>query len=188
MLFGYIVLIFPAIAMISLLIICLVLLYDKHNKYKRSAVRYLVIYIFIGYCLSLVYLTILWYYPDITIHPEYRFYNIRPFIWISETYEMGAKKMIQQLVLNIGMYMPYGLLLPVIFIKLRKMPAHFAVVLLTTLSIETIQFTIGRSADIDDVIMNFLGGISGYLLYKMFDHILQNKQWWKKALVSENAV
>lgn len=186
MLLGYIVMVFPIIAIISLFIICPILLYDKYNKCKQSAIRYVVLFAFIGYCLSLVYLTILWYYPNITFHPEYRFYNLQPFIWISETYEMGVRRMIQQLVLNIGMYIPYGILLPMIFKKLRKISTHFVVVLLTTLSIEIIQFIIGRSADIDDVIMNFIGGVSGYLLYMMFDHFLQNKQWWKKATNSDD--
>ncbi|MBD5486580.1 MAG: VanZ family protein [Lachnospiraceae bacterium] len=186
MFLGYIVMAFPIIAIISLFIICPILLYDKHNKCKHSAIRYIVLFVFIGYCLSLTYLTVLWYYPNITIHPQYRFYNIQPFIWISETYEMGFRRMIQQLVLNIGMYIPYGILLPMIFKKLRKISAHFVVVFLTTLSIEIVQFIIGRSADIDDVIMNFLGGLLGYLLYRMFNHILQNKQWWKEAINSND--
>lgn len=186
MLLGYIVMVFPIIAIISLFIIFPIFLYDKHNKCKHSAIRYVVLFAFIGYCISLVYLTILWYYPNISFHPEYRFYNLRPFIWISETYEMGVRRMMQQLVLNIGMYIPYGLLLPMIFKKLRKISTHFIVVLLTTLSIEIIQFIIGRSADIDDVIMNCLGGISGYLLYRILNHFLQNKQWWKKATNSDD--
>lgn len=184
MILGYIIMVFPAIASVSLFFIFLVFLYDKHKKCKRPTLRYVALFTFIGYCLSLVYLTILWYYPDITFHPKYRFYNIQPFIWVSETYEMGLKKMMQQLVLNIGMYIPYGLLLPVIFKKLRKISIHLTVVFLTTFSIEMVQYIIGRSSDIDDVIMNFLGGILGYILYRMFDHIFQEKNGWKKIINS----
>lgn len=184
MILGYIIMVFPAIASVSLFFIFLVFLYDKHKKCRRPALRYMALFTFIGYCLSLVYLTILWYYPDITFHPEYRFINLRPFVWVSETYEMGVKKMIQQLVLNIGMYIPYGLLLPIIFEKLRKIPAHLTVVFMTTFLIEMMQYIIGRSTDIDDVIMNFAGGVSGYSLYRMFDYIFQGKQWWKKIINS----
>ena len=178
MFLGYIVMAFPIIAVMSLFIFLPVLLNDKFHQRKRSIIRYIVLYAFIGYCMSLLYLTILWYYPNITFHPKYRLINLHPFIWISETYEMGFRRMIQQLVLNIGMYVPYGLLLPIVFKKLRNISIHLVVVFLTTLSIETMQYIIGRSADIDDVIMNFLGGLLGYFLFKIIDHFFLKKFWW----------
>lgn len=180
MFLGYIVMAFPIIAVLSLFIFLPILLSDKFHQCKRPIIRYIVLYALIGYCMSLLYLTILWYYPNITFHPKYRFLNLHPFIWITETYEMGFRRMIQQLVLNIGMYVPYGLLLPMVFKKLRNISIHLVVVFLTTLSIETMQYIIGRSADIDDVIMNFLGGLLGYFLFKISDHILKKMSWWCK--------
>lgn len=186
MFLGYIVIAFPIIAVMSLFIFLPVFLNDKFHQRKQPIIRYIVLYTFIGYCMSLLYLTILWYYPNITFHPKYRFLNLQPFIWITETYEMGFRRMIQQLVLNIGMYVPYGLLLPIVFKKLRNIPIHLVVVFLTTLSIETMQYIIGRSADIDDVIMNFLGGLLGYFLFKISDHIFQKMSWWCK--ITNNGV
>lgn len=180
MFLGFIVMAFPIIAIMSLFFILPILLRDKFHQRKQPIIRYIVLYAFIGCCMSLLYLTVLWYYPDITFHPKYRFLNLRPFIWISETYEMGFRRMAQQLALNIAMYVPYGLLLPIVFKKLRKISIHIVAVLLTTLSIETMQYTIGRSADIDDVIMNFLGGLLGYFLFKIIDHVFQKKSWWCK--------
>ena len=73
--------------------------------------------------------------------------------------------MIEQLLLNITMFLPYGFLLPCVFTPLRKLRWQILVVIATTTFIETIQYFIGRSADIDDVIMNTIGGVLGYLCF-----------------------
>lgn len=182
MFLGYSVYAFPIIAVVSLLICCPIIANDKFHQNRRPTIRYIVLYAFIGYSLSLLYLTILWYYPDITFRPEYRFLNLKPFIWLSEVYDMGIKKMIRQLALNIGMFIPYGLLLPMVFKKLRNVFSQIFVVFLATFSIEALQYLIGRSADIDDVIMNSLGGLLGYFCFKTVSLVFAKKQWWKKAI------
>ena len=184
MLLGYIVQELPIIAVLSIIICCPLIVSDKCLHKKRPVIRYIVVYAFVGCSLSLLYLTVLWYYPNITFHPKYRFLNLRPFIWISETYEMGFVKMIQQLALNIGMYVPYGLLLPMVFKKVRKGSKHFFAVFFTTFSIEVLQYFIGRSADIDDVIMNCAGGVLGYFCFKILNRICAKWQLWEKAIES----
>ena len=49
------------------------------------------------------------------------------------------------------------------------------VVIATTTLIETMQYFIGRSADIDDVIMNTIGGLLGYLLFWIGKNLLGRK-------------
>lgn len=139
-------------------------------------------YTLVGYALSLLYLTILWYYPDITFCPEYHMLNLVPFIWVREVYEMGVKKMIEQLLLNIGMFVPLGLLLPLVAPKLRRFVRTAAVVLGVTLLIETLQYFMGRSADIDDVLTNLAGGLAGYGLYALANRLFQKRTWWTRAL------
>ena len=184
MLSGFLVLELPIIAVVSLFMCSPIIAYDKWRQNKRPVIRHVVIYAFIGCCLSLLYLTILWYYPNITFHPKYRFLNLKPFIWISEVYEMGVAKMIQQLLLNIAMFVPYGLLLPMVFKKLRSISMQIIAVFLTTFSIEALQYLMGRSADIDDIIMNCLGGLVGYLCFKILSLVFAKMQWWKKAIDS----
>ena len=41
----------------------------------------------------------------------------------------------------------------------------FIISLVTSLTIEFVQYRIGRSFDIDDIILNVVGGILGFLLY-----------------------
>lgn len=70
---------------------------------------------------------------------------------------------------NIEAFIPMGFLLPIIFKKLNKFKKVFASVLIVSLLIEVLQYITGTGAsDIDDVILNVLGGILGYLIYKVF--------------------
>ncbi|MCE5235661.1 MAG: VanZ family protein [Clostridiaceae bacterium] len=182
MFLGYLVRVLPGIALVSLIIYLPGCLLQKRRFGKRPFVRHLVVYAFLGCCGSLLYLTILWYYPYITFRPYSYALNLRPFIWVREVYAMGAAKMFEQLLTNIVMFVPYGLLLPMVFDKLKKPMYTALVVLATTLAIETIQYFMGRSADIDDVIMNAVGGIAGYFLYALLRRAFGEKPVWQNAV------
>ena len=75
-----------------------------------------------------------------------------------------------------------GLLLPLVFPGLRRFPKMALVVLATTVSIETFQFFIGRSADIDDVIMNLPGGLLGYAVFALLNRFLAPSPRWQRTL------
>jgi len=182
MILGYLILVLPYVAVISALVYLPYYFYSNHRYGRQTFLHHFVKYAFIGCCLSLIYLTLLWYYPDITFRPDYYFLNLRPFIWLNETYQMGVKRMAGQLLLNIGMFIPYGLLLPLAIKKMRKFWKAVIVVLCTTLAIETIQYFMGRSADIDDVIMNTVGGLLGYAIFALFNRAFSTRTWWKNMI------
>lgn len=46
--------------------------------------------------------------------------------------------------------------------------------------IEFVQYWIGRLADIDDLMLNTLGGMLGYLIYFVFSRTFRDKKIWKK--------
>lgn len=77
---------------------------------------------------------------------------------------------------NVLLFVPFGFLLPII----NKRAAKFSRVLLCSsllvLLIEFEQYFIGRSADIDDFILNVFGALCGYLLYKIARKLLHNKK------------
>ena len=50
-----------------------------------------------------------------------------------------------------------------------------------TVLIEITQYFTGRAADIDDVIMNTVGGMLGFGIDSGFNRLLQGKSWWRKA-------
>ena len=98
---------------------------------------------------------------------------------------MGPRKMAEQLLMNVGMFVPNGLLLPLVFPCLRRFPKTALVVLATTVSVETFQFFIGRSADIDDVIMSLAGGLLGYAIFALLNRCLSKRPRWRRMLGNE---
>jgi len=68
---------------------------------------------------------------------------------------------------NIALFIPLGLLYPLTSKKDQFLSVMFKI-LLTTGLIEVVQylFIAGRSADIDDILLNTLGGLIGYGLYR----------------------
>jgi glycopeptide antibiotics resistance protein len=83
---------------------------------------------------------------------------------------------------NICLFIPFGFIVADL-INLKSGKHSFwlsaLVVFITSLSIEIIQTYIGRSFDIDDIILNVLGGIIGYYVFRlffwMFNKVIKNK-------------
>lgn len=65
------------------------------------------------------------------------------------------------------MFIPMGIMLPLVLKNINKKNI-FVIAILITLSIEILQPIVGRSFDIDDIIMNFIGSIIGYLAVTIF--------------------
>ena len=62
---------------------------------------------------------------------------------------------------NIVMFIPWGFCLPLLWPRFRSPPAMLLMCLGLTLFIETTQLFIDRYVETDDIILNFIGGISG---------------------------
>lgn len=95
--------------------------------------------------------------------------NIVPFSTIMEylTLHMGTRNVIVNLAGNIAAFMPMGFLLPLAFKSMKKFSRVITVSIFATVLIEVVQYlTSSGISDIDDIFLNLLGGISGYLLYK----------------------
>ena len=74
------------------------------------------------------------------------------------------KLFIRNVVGNMIMFVPFGFFVTY-FVKTNKMRVTFIITLITSLTIEITQKFIGRVFDIDDIILNVLGGTIGFLLY-----------------------
>ncbi|MGO5051270.1 VanZ family protein [Lachnospiraceae bacterium LCP25S3_G4] len=181
MILYYLIMVLPIVAIASVLVYLPVFFIKKKQYGKRTFSRHVAIYTLIGVVLSILYATILIYGFDINFCPAYYFLNLIPFVWIKETYEMGVGKMIEQLLMNIVMLIPLGFILPIVFKSVRKWWKTGLTILSFIFLIETFQYFIGRSADIDDVIMNTFGGLIGYGLSSICNHSLESKKWWKNA-------
>lgn len=106
--------------------------------------------------------------------------NLIPFQFITETWAMGARKQITQTIANVVMFLPLGSVFPVAFKKARMFWKTTAYMMLFSFFIEFVQYFIGRSADIDDLMLNTLGGMLGFLVFYVFSKIFKDKKFWKK--------
>lgn len=67
---------------------------------------------------------------------------------------------------NIIIFVPFGILLAETFPKTRNILKILGITFATSFFVEFIQFFIGRSVDIDDLILNLLGSVIGYFIWK----------------------
>jgi len=89
--------------------------------------------------------------------------NLIPFREILR-YEVGTSEFNKQVIGNILLFIPFGYFISN-YCKIKKLGIITIVSLLTSLVIESVQHFIGRSFDVDDIILNVVGGIIGFLLY-----------------------
>ncbi|MCE5204382.1 MAG: VanZ family protein [Actinomycetia bacterium] len=63
---------------------------------------------------------------------------------------------------NIGLFIPLGVLAPMLGRRLRRLRSTVLLGLAISFAIEAGQYLIGRSADVDDLILNVFGVVIGY--------------------------
>ena len=73
---------------------------------------------------------------------------------------------------NIIMFMPMGFLLPLLFSNLDSLKKTVAIGFGTSLLIEFTQLFLIRSTDVDDLMLNTLGTMLGYLVFLAFKKLL----------------
>ena len=182
MLLYYLIIILPVMAVLSLLIYLPYALWRRRRIGARPMIRHLVLYALIGAVLSLLYLTIFIDGLALDFSPDYHMLNLTPFAWIWEPYTMGTASMVRQLVLNVLMLVPLGFLLPMACPRLRRGWKTVLCICLLIVGIETLQYFIGRSCDVDDLIMNTAGGLIGWGLFAGANRLWKGRRWWQNAL------
>ena len=85
-------------------------------------------------------------------------------------YSFSSKLFYKNVLGNVLLFIPFGYFVNNI-IKNKKITIGILITLITSLSIELIQMNIGRSFDIDDIMLNLIGGIFGYYIYVFLDYI-----------------
>lgn len=89
--------------------------------------------------------------------------NLVPFTEIFR-YEVGSELFIFNVLGNILIFVPFGFFISH-FINAKKIWPILFVSLITSATVEFVQLQIGRSFDIDDIILNTIGAATGFLLY-----------------------
>jgi len=123
-----------------------------------------------------LYLTILYCFALFELVTTTDFYsytnNFIPFKEILRYKSIMSPLFLRNVVGNIILFVPFGFLISD-FINSRAGKINIFITSLLTLvtstSIEVIQMYIGRSFDIDDIILNFIGSIIGYIAFKLIN-------------------
>ncbi len=91
-------------------------------------------------------------------------------------YRLTSPLFYRNVIGNILLFLPFGYLVTdMITEKAKKCPILIVgvITLITSFTTEVIQMKIGRSFDIDDLILNVIGGLLGVIGYKIFHRLLK---------------
>lgn len=155
----------PTILIAVVIAVSLRLAYLLKGHKKIILYKELLMLIFIIYALCLFHVVT---YQDVNFGTN----NFIPFKEIFR-YDLGTPKFIKNIIGNIIMFIPFGFFASY-FLKSKNISIPLILTIILTTTIETVQYYIGRVFDIDDIILNIVGGILGYLLFITMD-FLQNK-------------
>ncbi len=99
----------------------------------------------------------------------FRTFNLIPFKSIKHYYSGSFAIIIAHINVfgNILIFIPFGIYLQ-LYLKDKSILKSFVITLISSVIIEVVQFAFGIGiADIDDVILNTVGGLIGILIYKI---------------------
>jgi len=85
-------------------------------------------------------------------------------------YSFGSRLFFKNVVGNLLMFMPYGFFASY-FTKMDNKYYALSLIAFASITIETTQLAIGRVFDIDDIILNIIGGMIGYGIYRLLSKI-----------------
>ncbi len=162
--------------LIVAMLICLPGYLLIRRPWHFSRRREIVLAVFVLFMTGLLFLTLQGTYgmpKDMLAFAKWRIQNWQaygingiPFRTIRSILKYGDLDMILiNLVANVLLFVPWGFGLPLLWKRFQSVWAVMAASLLLTVFIETSQLFIGRSVDVDDIILNFLGGCGGGLFY-----------------------
>ncbi len=127
------------------------------NKEKFTFYKDFYTLLFILYMLALYYLLLST--ENATAYGS----NLVPFKEMTR-YSMGSRGFFYNVMGNIALFIPFGFFVSY-YIKANKTHQIVLISIITSLTAELIQFKIGRAFDIDDIILNTIGAIIGFLAY-----------------------
>lgn len=152
---SWIICLLPEIAAGVLLLIPLLLLYQKlfFHSWKRTFL-YLVFVAYLTAVLCFVG------FPNIRYIRFDANVNLIPFVGMADS--------LRNTLLNVLLFIPLGFLLPLLWQRYRNMGNAMLFAFFATLTIELSQLFSSRATDVDDLITNFVGALFGYLLARIF--------------------
>lgn len=166
----------PMIVISIVIIVSLRLSYLLKNKEKIVLYREIMMLVFIIYILCLF--QVVTFQDDVSWASN----NFIPFKEIMR-YKITNRLFIKNVLGNMIMFLPFGFFTS-LYLKSEKITLPLLLTLIASLSIEIVQMIIGRVFDVDDIMLNLIGGVLGYLVYSMFRNMSNHlpsfcrKEWF----------
>ncbi len=117
----------------------------------------------LSYLFAIIYIWLLFEILTMTEVNTTSGMNLVPFSEITR-YKVGSSMFNYNVFGNILIFLPFGYLFGS-YVSPKKVWSIVVTTLLTSIAVEFVQLQIGRSFDIDDILLNVVGGILGYFLY-----------------------
>ena len=79
-------------------------------------------------------------------------------------YKITSRLFIKNVLGNMLLFLPFGFFVS-FYLKPEKIKLPLVLILIASISIEIVQMLIGRVFDVDDILLNVLGGVLGFYIY-----------------------
>lgn len=154
--------VWPIIIIITVIACSLRIAYLVKNKVKFCFYKELFSLLFIIYVMCL--------FEIVTLQDNnYGLSNIIPFKEIFR-YSIGSRLFVKNIIGNILLFLPYGYF-TTYYLDNKKVWPTALLTMLVSFTIECVQLKIGRTFDIDDVILNTCGGMIGFFIYDISERL-----------------
>lgn len=154
--------IWPMMLIFSVILISLRIVYLYKNKEKFILYKEVLNFGFILYVICLFRVVS---FQDVSWSTS----NYIPFKEMLR-YDFGSDLFFRNVIGNMIMFIPYGFFISYV-LKNKKPIITIILTFIVSLTIEITQSLIGRVFDIDDIILNVLGGSIGFVLYYFADRL-----------------
>lgn len=147
----------------SLVVVLMVIIIIRLTMVFNSNSKKFVLHEEIFNLLFVAYLLILFQLVTAQDIQTYNSTNLVPFREILR-YDVGTNSFYRQVIGNILLFIPFGYFVSG-YCRIKNLGLISLVTLITSFVIEFTQRFISRSFDVDDIILNLVGGILGFLIY-----------------------
>lgn len=148
--------VWPMLLIITVIVSSIRITYIIMNKKKFVLYKELIYLSALLYVLSLFYTVT---FQDVSWSTS----NFIPFKEMFR-YEFGSKIFFKNILGNMIMFVPFGLFTSYV-LKNKKIVPIVILSIIASATIETTQLVIGRVFDVDDIMLNIVGAIVGFIIY-----------------------
>lgn len=152
----------PTIVLSTIILVSMRTVTIIKNKEKIILYKELMSLLFVIYVLCLFYVVT---FQDVSWSSS----NFIPFHEMFR-YDFGSRLFFKNVLGNMLLFVPYGFFMGY-YLKIKKPKEIIILSLLVSGTIETTQLLIGRVFDVDDIFLNIIGGLIGFLLYRLLEDI-----------------